>query len=302
MSKSTSGMQPIESLRLDNEDLYLFFLSGNGVLFLQPTEEDWYRTAETPVDIILNVGNETDRHHFYVPQEPASPLACTDKYQFCRMTSKDNRTCGPLTSFLDAVVGAASLFDSSYAQQVKVGTQAINITTPLEARWLYFMTIFRASPRRVNDIIRRLGPTALQSQRTLTNSFQGPLEKTQWQLDVIHWWDISRAATQAAFINAVYGPTDPAILLSRNNFTAPFTQLCDSQVCSSLLLSYYILSYSQLLVVTMPFCFRANIIILENPKHSLRIPERLRPLFHIHSWHPDCTNFLPPGANICLLP
>lgn len=221
---------------MDNADLSLVFLSSNGVVFIEPTEDDWYRTAETPVNVTYNTGNESSILQYYVPQEPASPLACTEQYQFCRgaMSSEDNnRTCGPFASLRDAIDGAAPLFDSrlSWAQRAKVDPQMANVSTPLEAHWLYFTTVIRNAPIAVNNIIARLGPTALQSQRTLTNDFQGPLDNMQWQLDVKQWWDISKAATQAAFINTVHGPADPGILLTRENFSSPLGQFCHSQVC-----------------------------------------------------------------------
>lgn len=235
--ESRSLFQPFDSISQEDGDTFIFFLSGNGVVFLEPTAEDWYRTAHDSINIAMSVGNETYNQQYYVPEEPASPLACTEKYQFCRTTSGDNRECGPLASFHDAIGGAASLFNSSYD---KVTTyQMDNVTTSLEAQWLYFNAIFIRTPRFLEDIIGRLGATVLQSQRTLITGIQGPLEKDQWQLDVIHWWDISKAATQAGFINAVYGPTDPDILLTRANFTAQLEALCESQVCNSPLNFYF---------------------------------------------------------------
>jgi hypothetical protein len=79
-------------------------------------------------------------------------------------------------------------------------------------------------------VVSQLGPTALQSQRTLIQGRQGPLAANQWQLDVAHWWDISLAGAQAVFIDTAYGPTDPEILQSHVPFTTPnLMTLCSSQ-------------------------------------------------------------------------
>lgn len=106
-------------------------------------------------------GNDTYNLQYYILEEPASPLGCTAKYQFCRTTSDGNRECGPLASFRDATGEAAPLFNSSYD---KVAThQMDNVTTPLEAQWLYFMAIFGRAGRSLATITETLGPTALES-------------------------------------------------------------------------------------------------------------------------------------------
>ena len=130
-----------------------------------------------------------------------------------------------MASFRDALGAAAPLFDSTKP------TRADNATTDLAARWQYFTTIFEVAPRSLAHVINTLGPTSLHSQRTLSASIQGPLERNQWQLDATHWWDISNAATQAAFIDAVYGPSNPEVLLGWDNFTGPLRDSCDNQVC-----------------------------------------------------------------------
>lgn len=228
LHESGSLFQPIDSIRQHDADILIIFLSGNGVLFLESTDDDWYRTAHDPINITMFKGDGKYNVLYYVLEEPASPLACTDTYQFCRTIPEDKRVCGPLASFRDAVGGAASLFNSSYDKAVT--HQMDNVTTPLKAQWLYFIAIFGLRRPSLGNAIPNMGATALQSQKMLTNGLQRPLEKDQWQLDVTHWWDIAKAATQAGFINAVHGPTDPNMLIMRDNFTAPVDALCENQV------------------------------------------------------------------------
>lgn len=228
LHESGSLFQPIDSIRQHDADILIIFLSGNGVLFLESTDDNWYRTAHDPINITMFKGNEKYNVQYCVLEEWASPLACTDTHQFCKTMPEDKRECGPLVSFRDAVGGAASLFNSSYDKAVT--HQIDNVTTPLEAQWLYFIAIFGPSRPSLGDAIPNMGAAALQSQKMLANGLQGPLEKDQWQLDVTHWWDIAKAATQAGFINAVHRPTDPNMLIPRDNFTAPLDALCENQV------------------------------------------------------------------------
>ena len=274
--------------------MFLFFLVGNGVLFHKPTDEEWYRTRKTAVNITHSVAqDEIYERQYYAPKEPASPLACTDQYQYCRMTTQYGRICGPVGSLLDAMNGAAPLFNSSVEKQVQMDESTLDsVTNSVEARWLYFTMILRQTPRLLGDAIMRLGATALHSQRTLVNGLQGPLEKNQWQLDMTHCWDISRAVTQAAFINAVYGPTDPNLLLTRDKFPAPLEGFCDSQVCHPFPLGYLAAGCIENLYTA--FQSEANEGPSENPKHGLCISKRLRSLLHNNRWHSYHVDFLYP--------
>ena len=216
--------------------MVLFFLSGNGVMLYQPTNDDWYRTGKDPILAPFRGvdGKEYQLEH-YLLKEPASPIACTDQYQFCRATTQGDIECPPLASLRDAFKAAAPLFDSHYSRMEQVD----NFTSPLEARWIYFTMIFRLAPRFLVDVVATLGPTALRSQSTLIYGIQGPLEENQWQVDVSHWWDISNAGTQAAFVNAVYRPSSPDLLRGWVNFTKSMEGPCGNQVCCFRSLSLY---------------------------------------------------------------
>ena len=98
---------------------------------------------------------------------------------------------------------------------------------------MYTMKILNTSPRTLWNILRQLGPKALQSSQHLIGGDQGPLSSNQWQLDVTNWLQIGHAVLQAAYADMAYGPTNPDVLRWRVNFTSPeLGRLCRSQVYS----------------------------------------------------------------------
>ncbi|GAW24524.1 hypothetical protein ANO14919_141110 [Xylariales sp. No.14919] len=217
---------PVDSISRQDADLILIFLSGNGVLFVKPTEDAWYRTASTPTDItfVYSDGTRADPR-YYLPREPASPLGCINQHQFCNTGIQESGQCGPLASLRDAIAGVAPLFNSSYSYFV--GNFA---ETESQARFLYFMNTFFSYDTSIYGILSQLGPAALHSQRKLIQGQQAAIEPNQWQLDIARFWNISMAATQEAFIDAAYGPTDPKVLAFHYNYTAPeLVKICNNQ-------------------------------------------------------------------------
>jgi hypothetical protein len=233
-----SQFVPIGAITRPDADVHLFFLSGNGVYFQEPTNDDWYRTQTTTTDVSLfsyGIVNAPDTEPVYIPQEPASPLGCTDQYQFCSTAYPGTSGCGPLASIRDAIAGAGPFFDSSYADLAKLttsGFESVSSKTDSATRFLYFIASLFSIDRSITSIIAHLGPTGLASQKSLLGVFQqGKLPWDQWHMDVTHWWRISLALTQSMFIDTAYGPSDPALLPLHINFTAPELKgLCSSQV------------------------------------------------------------------------
>ncbi|KAI0550033.1 hypothetical protein F4679DRAFT_226114 [Xylaria curta] len=219
---SDRDFMPVASLARLDADVSLIFLSGNGVVFLEPTSDWWYRTASTPTNIV--VGSDVFTN-YYLPLEPASTLGCAIQHQFCNTALQNASQCGPLASLRDAIIGVAPLFNSSYSNFVS------NIAeTEVQARFLYFMNTFFSYDASIIGVLNRLGPAGLHSQRKLINGWQAPLEPDQWQLDITHLWNISMAATQAVFTDTAYGPTDSKLSASLYNYTTPeLVKLCNNQ-------------------------------------------------------------------------
>ncbi|KAF2962752.1 hypothetical protein GQX73_g10823 [Xylaria multiplex] len=89
---------------------------------------------------------------------------------------------------------------------------------------------FSGSSLMIPQILEKLGPTALTSQKTLISSYQGPIAPHQWQQDVAHWWDISMATQQSISLSQAYLPYNSDVGAARFNYTAPeFQKLCSNQ-------------------------------------------------------------------------
>ncbi|KAI1741384.1 hypothetical protein F4680DRAFT_464788 [Xylaria scruposa] len=228
-NNTDSGFVPLDSIFRPDADLTVILLATNGVLHTKPSSDQWYRVSPTS----LNVGSSgsassQDSRPYFLPLEDASPLGCTQQWQFCRQ-STDN--CGSLGSFSDAVANAALIFnttDEDLANITYNGTSA--------AQFHYFKTAIGEAPGLVT-VLQQMGPTSLASQSSLTASRQGPLPSNQWQLDVIHWFDIQMAGLQLSFLRTAYfNPTGElsSILQSRRNFaTQAETTLCMNQKIKS---------------------------------------------------------------------
>ncbi|KAI1734534.1 hypothetical protein F4680DRAFT_470779 [Xylaria scruposa] len=215
------GFIPIDEMARTDADVYLVFLSGNGVLFTEPSDDLWYHTSKTP--LLINLQDQGLGVPLYAPQEPASPLGCANQYQFCSTSFQGLDGCGPLASLEDAVEGVGTFFGADHKKDLTL--------TEAGARFLYFVRMFFTPP--ISDgpgILGHLGPTALTSQKTLFGAIQGRIASNQWQHDVSHWWDISMAAQQSKLLDAAYAPDNSDMNVFRINYTEPeLKKLCRNQ-------------------------------------------------------------------------
>lgn len=76
-TSSPYSFAPIEQIARHDADTLILFLSGNGVLFSQPSGDQWYRVAPTSTKFIAYGANYESTAQLYLPLEPASPLGCT---------------------------------------------------------------------------------------------------------------------------------------------------------------------------------------------------------------------------------
>lgn len=211
-------------------DTDLYFLSGNGIISSQFSNDEWYHLNRTPSTILILNSTAANSVQAYLPANPASPLGCINQYQFCNTAHQGTNGCGPLASLRDAVAGALPFFDMTYDEFRNNSFRSMTA-----ARFLYFSNIYFAgySPLPIR-VLLQLGPTSLTSQKTLYGGIQGPLMTNQWQQDVAHWWDISMAIQQSVSLTQAYFPDDSALRNVRFNYTAPeFQKLCSNQVRTS---------------------------------------------------------------------
>lgn len=223
---SKSHFVPTDSLMRTNADIFVMFLLGNGVLYLQPGSDDWYRVSPTPFSVSVGGANSSKSQGFYLPLEPASPLGCAEQYQFCNTAIQGPDGCGPLASLRDAIAGVAPHFNTSYEE---INMQ--NSTTETGSLLRYFANVFVTLETTTARVLSHLGSQGLTSKRKLSGTVQASLEPNQWQQDMANIWNTSLALTQAAFIDTVNGPTDPTLLRTWTNYSDPYaSKLCNNQV------------------------------------------------------------------------
>ncbi|GAW15864.1 hypothetical protein ANO14919_052860 [Xylariales sp. No.14919] len=222
---SASSFIPISPLFREDADVTLIFLSGEGVIHSAPSTDEWYRVSPNKVNADEATGLTIDRTEIYLPLEPASPLGCVDQYQFCH---GDIQHCGLLASNSDARCSAEHLFNTT----ISYGNSNSTSGDPFS----YFMAGFSGYQSiTIGELLGQLGSTSLASKTSLTSAIQAPLPSNQWQLDVIHWWDITKASLQAAYLGIPYfNPPDSSLLEYRTNFTSQgLKKLCNNQMIKS---------------------------------------------------------------------
>ncbi|RWA10841.1 hypothetical protein EKO27_g4264 [Xylaria grammica] len=177
---------PNPELSRSDGDVSIVFLAGNGVIFSELMDDQWYR-ATIPA---YKVSRPSDPNHStimtYMPKEAASPLGCVEQSQWCNTAYSKESGCGPLASFYDSYVDAAVLFNLT--------EKDLSLTR---------------DDSEDKDRIGSLGAKSLSSQSKLEGGTQYRLPQNQWQLDVTNWWNGSLAHLQSVFVDTAIGTTIP---------------------------------------------------------------------------------------------
>ncbi|KAI9166411.1 hypothetical protein HJFPF1_02512 [Paramyrothecium foliicola] len=226
-----SSFVPTPELARLDADIFLASLTGNGVIFLEPTHDPWYHATQ-PGSLLFTVG-ATEPKTIYLRDEAASPIACMNQYQICRGNSPksgDESTCGPLAGFMDATLGAATLFDLEQDMNLIQSSKLPDSYSTAATGFNWFVAIWRTMTSTHGSLINHMGPSALASQRAFRSGTQGPLPNNQWQIDMSHLWNISLASFQAGFVDAVKGvkqeKMQPYVMVPTN---AHQKYLCNNQ-------------------------------------------------------------------------
>lgn len=186
--QSISDFTPIAPLWDNATDVCLFFLSGNGVLFIDACHDPWY-SATT---IFESPNNET----YYVSDELVGVLGCVSRYQFCNADPKSGKSCTPLAGYRIAVAATEALW------QIHDHRSLLDV-------WLEDVMIFAVD---VHNIVSVAGIASLKARDTLSGGLQGPLLNNQWQVEVENWYGAILAGFQKRTVDYATGPTEPALL------------------------------------------------------------------------------------------
>ncbi|KAK3994177.1 hypothetical protein QBC44DRAFT_392529 [Cladorrhinum sp. PSN332] len=210
---------PIPELRRTDGDVNILFLITNGVQYVDPTNDPWYRANEQMPGAFLGNVVSNESMPLYYSTEAASPMGCVEQFQFCTTAplglplDSTGARCTPL----DSVYNAFSLAEVTLFNRTPTWSEAPegNYSYSEENKKLYAQFIrFWNTLATTGDLPARmpywLGAKSLASQKTFQNAIQWSLPDDQWKYDVINWWSIWLAGLQTGFVDAAvgFGPDD----------------------------------------------------------------------------------------------
>ncbi|KAI7782645.1 hypothetical protein LA080_013133 [Diaporthe eres] len=240
----------IPQLTVSEADLLVVFLSPDGIVFMNKTDDIWYRGTIPRFRYSSRVGQRV----MYMPGEAASPMGCVKRFQYCNSSKK----CGSLASHQDAVTSAMPLFHESPSEYWS-GYHSSD-QEAMQSRFDRFISA-KSSSQDLYSVINCLGQSSLLSYQHLNHGMMGPLPDNQWQLDATHWFAMRMASIQAAYVNTARGPTDDVLLPyltttdDRNQIT-----MCNNQASNSSKIRST--GYTSLSLFGLYFTYLTGIIII----------------------------------------
>jgi hypothetical protein len=208
-SEETSSWNPAPEFYRDDADAIMFFLQGNTVLAARPTDDPFF-SAHVPFIQPGYYGNET----FYLFDNPANVLACTEQHQFCNPNLPQQTGCTPLTGIYPA--GNASRNIGANTRQLST----IDLIHRMITQWTASI-----------EVISEESPPKLVAQESdLGGNFQLPLPNNQWAIEVEDWHGTVMAFIQNLIVSHATGPINPAYrkyIVPPNNTEEQ--QLCHAQ-------------------------------------------------------------------------
>jgi hypothetical protein len=222
---ATSFEPRSELLRMD-ADTVLIFLSGNGVVYEVPMDDDWYRGTH-PFRNLTGIGTDNFPQTFR-PEDAASPMGCIQQFQFCLA---DETSCGPLAASYDASAQAFESIGLSKSEAYNdTFSTVVGTNNPTSSRLQWLISLVR-NQFDIRDILTTSGSQALASRTQLSGGLQASLPLDQWKLDIQHTWATAFARLQAEVVQVAYGTTDPSLIKYRvGPGDAAQANICSNQV------------------------------------------------------------------------
>lgn len=226
--------------------------------------DTWYRATRPYGNTTTFL--TTGLRNTFIPKDAASPMGCVEQWQWCKGLPASNSDadliCGPLGSQVDAMYGAAHLFNLQ-PSAFDPARPFSNSTIGSSLVWPSIIALF--NPTTLDTALQYLGARSLTSQTRLYGGVQWSLPDDQWKLDVVNWWSTLLSSIQASFINTVLGPSDAVFQSIRlPPLNGNEVSMCASQVTISL---YMILlpSLSPDYTLLETCCAHCLTCILDNP-------------------------------------
>lgn len=205
---------PIPQLNHTDADVMLFFLSSDGITFVEPVDDPWFsahRQGPREGNVMHNRTRPT-----YLQDEPVGVLGCTFQMQYCNPNIRegDPGRCTPLAGYVDDRFDITSLYKDDH-QKTKF-------------RWA--VDVFQLGFFSISGIVDAMGVSALVARQGLAANSQSPLPSNQWQREVQHWVGASLASIQGSFVEMANGPPGPQY----DRFRKPPQNSTQQAVCNNM--------------------------------------------------------------------
>ncbi|KAL9624396.1 MAG: hypothetical protein Q9160_001358 [Pyrenula sp. 1 TL-2023] len=183
-----SNLIPIKELMQSDKDVNIIFLSANGIRYNGPVDDLWYAAHQTTNDTIRDV-LFSGAQKYYLSDEAASVLGCTEQYQICNPTVPPQQGCSPLD-----------------------GGPQTGLSSPTSATDREKATNWGFEVYSITALLQTLQSTALTARLSFSEGSQAQLPADQWQKEVEYWHYIWLASLQATVVDTAVGPQNPDIL------------------------------------------------------------------------------------------
>jgi hypothetical protein len=165
--------EPIPELNRRDADLSLFFLSQNQLGYLTPVLDPWFSANGTRS---VTISGRTISQ----PDKPVSVIGCAEQYRMCNPTTS---TCTPWSGF-------SSLRDPI----MKLNTPNY---TPPQLATASRLLLALSTGTNVYRLVTSLGVSSLWANNLVFGSIAPGLPDTQWQTEVLGWFQTLLAKLQA---------------------------------------------------------------------------------------------------------
>ncbi|KAK7920029.1 hypothetical protein PG985_008051 [Apiospora marii] len=199
--QNESTFVPGHAIASVDGDIIIVFLSGNGVVFAQKSDDTWYNA--TRARGILGSAHAKTAGKAYMTAEAASPLGCKQQFQWCNPEYGVPEGCGPLAGWMDATAGAYPLFNLTVDDFDSADASVPDTERGNRLDWA--AKINTLSKSGIYNMLMTFAAKALASQTLLASGVQLSISKQQWHLDVTNWWNTTLALHQAAFVDTALG-------------------------------------------------------------------------------------------------
>ncbi|KAJ4367113.1 hypothetical protein N0V83_007643 [Neocucurbitaria cava] len=232
---------PIDALKRDDADVYLLFMSADGIHYAGPTDDPWFSAHKNASEI--HYQKTKDQFDAWLQDEPLGVMACTQQVQYCNPSLPEGERCEPLR-------GGADPRKAENVKKIFPTDDHFSVIEWVDNIWVYGVYTISAT-------VGFIGASALRARYGLSYGYSAPLPDDQWQLEAEHWIKGTLASLQDVFVEAANGIPE-----ALEDFRQP--PLADETVAQNLCVNQKIVStnYSSFNVLGLSLILIIGVIVV----------------------------------------